>query len=514
MAPRKSKRQKTVETPAMTADALSVVRVDEQQRDGTIKQKRVLVPITANATAPGSSKRKRQEQVADDIPVDPYIPDYDGFDPSQNDHGPKRKVINFVNMYYLEILQLIWQKTKPDHLNEFKDNIHLLLAGLMAREFRHGNATCNNCQEAKIAIWRCRDCSCPPLLCRGCMRNTHFTNPLHRIECWNGKYFRVAHLWEVGVHLLVPHHGKSQLCASLEFQTTHLEDLQMDNDDNEQKALQAHHNISTAPHTDNIQMENWNLDDDDEDTALPDEEEDDDIEDAIYNPLHPDPVTNWAQVYATASLNNPAPPADAPAAPWPLHDNHAGGPIHLPHPVEAGPELRSPGTVPRTDDMMNTYVCVVHTNGLHDICLVYCKCQGHTESHADLLYSRLVPTTFSRYSTLFTADVLDDFRLSNLECKTSAYQYFQKLRRKTSPTAPADVTNRYHELRRLAREWRWLKKIKWGGYAHTLADVNSPKPGELTLFCPACPQPGVNLREDWKDDPNRYPPFSLDDAKH
>ena len=26
---------------------------------------------------------------------------------------------------------------------------------------------------------------------------------------------------------------------------------------------------------------------------------------------------------------------------------------------------------------------------------------------------------------------------------------------------------------------------------------------ELANYCPACPQPGINLPEDWKDDPNR-----------
>ena len=29
-------------------------------------------------------------------------------------------------------------------------------------------------------------------------------------------------------------------------------------------------------------------------------------------------------------------------------------------------------------------------------------------------------------------------------------------------------------------------------------------PGELANFCPACPQPGVNLTPEWVDDPNRW----------
>ena len=32
----------------------------------------------------------------------------------------------------------------------------------------------------------------------------------------------------------------------------------------------------------------------------------------------------------------------------------------------------------------------------------------------------------------------------------------------------------------------------------------SPKPGELGNFCPACPQVGIHLPEDWTADPNRW----------
>ena len=29
------------------------------------------------------------------------------------------------------------------------------------------------------------------------------------------------------------------------------------------------------------------------------------------------------------------------------------------------------------------------------------------------------------------------------------------------------------------------------------------QPGSLAIFCPACPQPGINLPEDWKNDERR-----------
>ena len=65
------------------------------------------------------------------------------------------------------------------------------------------------------------------------------------------------------------------------------------------------------------------------------------------------------------------------------------------------------------------------------------------------------------------------------------------------------MVNLYHELRRLSRLWRWVKKLRWAGYGQRVEPL-SPQPGELGNFCPACPQVGINLPEDWKDDLNRW----------
>jgi hypothetical protein len=49
-----------------------------------------------------------------------------------------------------------------------------------------------------------------------------------------------------------------------------------------------------------------------------------------------------------------------------------------------------------------------------------------------------------------------------------------------------------------------MKKLKWAGYGHNKKDPLHPEPGTLANSCPTCPQPGINLPDDWKDDPNRY----------
>ncbi|KAG1783468.1 hypothetical protein EV702DRAFT_1176575 [Suillus placidus] len=111
-----------------------------------------------------------------------------------------------------------------------------------------------------------------------------------------------------------------------------------------------------------------------------------------------------------------------------------------------------------------------------------------------------------RLETVFTFGVLDDFLLDNLECGTLAMNYYSKLWRMTSSMFPHlvlhVVKDRYRELMRVARQWRQLKIMKWHGFGHR---SDTPSTGELTLFCPACPQPGINVLlsgdeslNDWK----------------
>jgi len=49
-----------------------------------------------------------------------------------------------------------------------------------------------------------------------------------------------------------------------------------------------------------------------------------------------------------------------------------------------------------------------------------------------------------------------------------------------------------------------MKKIKWVGFgvvAGKTADGAMDR--ELTIFCLACPQPGINIPDNWKDHEDR-----------
>ncbi|KAG2068925.1 hypothetical protein BDR04DRAFT_1129056 [Suillus decipiens] len=105
------------------------------------------------------------------------------------------------------------------------------------------------------------------------------------------------------------------------------------------------------------------------------------------------------------------------------------------------------------------------------------------------------PASFNRPKTTFTFRVLDDFLLGNLECGTSAMNYYSKLCNAISASErnyidKAPWKDRYRELMRVAQQWRQLKTMKWHGFGHHSDD---PKAGDLALFCPACPKPGINI---------------------
>lgn len=53
--------------------------------------------------------------------------------------------------------------------------------------------------------------------------------------------------------------------------------------------------------------------------------------------------------------------------------------------------------------------------------------------------------------------------------------------------------------------WRNIQNIIRFGFAHSGNDMG---PGSLAMFCPSCPQPGINLPENWNEDPEQYVPIT------
>ena len=86
----------------------------------------------------------------------------------------------------------------------------------------------------------------------------------------------------------------------------------------------------------------------------------------------------------------------------------------------------------------NAMLTVIDQSGIFEMETVFCICSDDLEDNRMeyLLEMGLFPATFKSIKTVFTFTVLDDFLKDNLECKTTAQQYYAKLQSMTSKMFP------------------------------------------------------------------------------
>ena len=289
--------------------------------------------------------------------------------------------------------------------------------------------------------------------------------PTHCIKVWTGAYYHPVELWEVGLYILINHHTEPRLCTSLAFQQSILQQFQQRKDRLEQDRL-AKGNFGVHQGTSGNTHEHKEMDVVEEASSIYQMFEAQQHKDAQFS-------SGLNRLYRESqdAFNNHKGKIDEI---FKLDNNICDDGIveelslptdYIPSPGAATTSLDIPppnsdenhGETPKADGLDNLYVHVVHSNGIHHMAMVYCSCHGKETTNADIMAAGLFPTSFRHYWTVFMHAVLDDYRLSNLECKASA---FQKLRCQTSPMAPDTVPNLYHELRRTLWLWRWMKKLK------------------------------------------------------
>ena len=93
----------------------------------------------------------------------------------------------------------------------------------------------------------------------------------------------------------------------------------------------------------------------------------------------------------------------------------------------------------RTSTLGNPLVTVVHQSGVFDMELLFCICPNAAARDEQLLHAGIFPSSLKQIETGFTFSVLDDFLLDNLECKTTAQQYYSKLQHITNVLFPDNV---------------------------------------------------------------------------
>ncbi|KAG1847069.1 hypothetical protein F4604DRAFT_1688189 [Suillus subluteus] len=137
-----------------------------------------------------------------------------------------------------------------------------------------------------------------------------------------------------------------------------------------------------------------------------------------------------------------------------------------------------------------TITTIVDKSRVHTHIVKYCTCPEAAATDIQLFEMGLFPASFLEPKTAFTFDALREFLLDNLECGTSAMNYYSKLRRMITSVFPHLVSDHYRELMRVVRQWRKLNLMRWNGFGH---QDKQATPSDLALFCPACPQPGINV---------------------
>jgi hypothetical protein len=330
-------------------------------------------------------------------------------------------------------------QSQNDYMREYLDKREFYMARIIASEAGSPERLCASC--GMVGDWRCTDCLGHPIYCINCCRSNHATHPFHRVQRWVGEYFEDSWLIQTGVTIHFGHGGKP--CPSIHHQTPI-----------------STTNTSPTP-TSPV------------DFGLPD------------NPEEVDDTKDDLDAELSTLLQ--------------MEVDEDG---EMPPTVDGVEEQISEGYIQaewnfKDKTASQCVLVIVHFNGVHHLPVQWCQCPGQLPQDIQALDLHFFPASFRRVRTLFTFQCLDSFLAENQECKSSAWHYYQKLRRFTSGSFPHVVPDRYRELLRCTRQYRNLKHLKWHGFGH---DSRPAGLGELSVQCPACPQPGVNLPENWEED--------------
>ena len=126
-----------------------------------------------------------------------------------------------------------------------------------------------------------------------------------------------------------------------------------------------------------------------------------------------------------------------------LYLGHHGGhcPIPTTHTYTGNQCLETDEEGQDSDDLFpghgkTTTMTLVDVEGVHSHCVHWCNCDGAQSKDQQLLEAGLFPASFRNPKTAFTFNVLDHFHIDAMKCKTSANNFYSKLRRLSNNVFP------------------------------------------------------------------------------
>src|ERR1700744_3734809 len=325
-----------------------------------------------------------------------------------------------------------WRQTMMDQWLDCRNKYLHILLEMEGRPTAPICSICNN--HAGI---KCPDCFGDPLFCRKCCVAAHRHSPFHHPLEWTATHYTQVSLHSLGYVLFIGHNGAPcpqtvevcPICACYIHMLICIQGI---------KAMEISsiykRNLSSHIHTTSLYP----------------------IDEGVQSP--------------EPGLQLPT-PRDTPQP-----DDHSTVP-NISDTLFDGPELlleSEDHTLNRTYTASsgNPMLTIIDQTGVFEVEMVFCACSSGDHQDEQLLQSGLFPATFKSIKTLFTFSVLVDFLRDNLECKTTAQQYYSKLQGMTSKMFPDQVPvccitmlilllavneymqNLYKQLLRASRQWR------------------------------------------------------------
>ncbi|TDL19767.1 hypothetical protein BD410DRAFT_751691, partial [Rickenella mellea] len=142
-------------------------------------------------------------------------------------------------------------------------------------------------------------------------------------------------------------------------------------------------------------------------------------------------------------------------------------------------------------------VTVIHTNGIHTVNVDFCDCSHSLPRVVQMLRLGWWPATVDRPQSAVTFSALDLFHNLTLQSKMNMYDFYWTLAHLSDNIGVSDLKYRYKEWSRIVREYRHIMTVKRSGRGHDPSGIQGTQPGECVVECPACPQPGRNMPEDY-----------------
>lgn len=322
-------------------------------------------------------------------------------------------------------------QSQNDFLQDQVDRMPRWMIQIIARETGCSDSPCAECTAIQ-ASWRCLDCLGSEVYCTKCFRERHQHLPFHRVENWNGFFFKSSWLCQAGLELYLGHHGNR--CPST-----------LAGNPSEPNVAEGSNEYETV---ENIldESEHSSGDEDDLETARPEdldapeeeeqEDEGDNDEDVRSSTMH----FRFDGGDDTSGQTSDEDVCGDEADGWHFEpgDEEAGW--------EFERECRTKKRAPHRDveygnglPAVKGGVTFIDTSGVHRLKVNYCSCPGRKDCDEQFVEMGFLPASITRPSTAFTFQVLDDFRETNLVCNTAGTSYWNKIVRKTTNVFPGSV---------------------------------------------------------------------------